>query len=343
MSRSDERQKRNRVKARKTILVLTVMVAAGAFWWSKARTQRQPARESVEAARPVTGAPIQIAKPSTETSPAAAAALPKFSFPDPSKAPATVRLIVDLKGNARQRFEALHALQRPLNAEELRVLYAFLLGRHEEDEQPFGQVLKNDLMNALLQQEPLPAGLEEMLAQVFRDQNQHVVLRDYAVQYLTALHEQLDAPSMADALATQTQIQQLLWEALAETDSSIAGTALLGLSRLADVHQEIDREKVAAAALQLAGAGSTSDLTQMTAMQVCARLGVQAALPLLVEAAQTGSTALRISAIGALGALGTPAELDLLERTIKGQDEHTKPAAEASLQRLRKRWAQPGA
>ncbi len=230
-----------------------------------------------------------------------------------------------------------------MEADELQALYGFLRERHQEDEDQPGQVLKNDVMDALLEQEPLPPGLAELLTQVYRDRNQHVVLRDYAIQHLTSLHEQLDATSTAGAQAEQERIQQVFWEALAETDSSIAGTALLGLSRLADTHQEIDRDKIAATALQLAGAGNASDVTQITAMQVCARLGVRAAVPLLVETAQTGNIAVKISAIGALGMLGTPTELDLLERIVAGQDEHLKPAAAGALQRIRKRWAPPGA
>ncbi len=332
------------MKTRTTILAVTVMVAAGALWWLRGRTPRQPAKESAETTQPVATAPIQAPELSTQATPAAQAMPPQFTVPDPSKAPVTVRRIVDVKVDVFQRLESIHAMRRLLNAEEVQAFYAFLLGRHEEDEKQLGHVLKNDLMDALLQQEPLPPGLEEMLAQVYRDRDQHVVLRDYAVQHLATLHEQLEALSAAaDAQAGQRRIQQVLWEALAETDSSIAGTALLGLSRLADAHREIYREKVGAAALQLATAGNASDVTQMTAMQVCARLGVRAALPLLVETAQTGNVAVKISAIGALGALGTPAELDLLERIVAGQDEHLKPAAAGALQRIRKRLAQPGA
>ena len=78
-----------------------------------------------------------------------------------------------------------------------------------------------------------------------------------------------------------------------------------------------------------------------TALQVCARLGVKEALPLLVQTAeQGGSASLRISAIGALGLLGGKPEMALLEKIAAGENARLAPVATAALRRIRERSGQ---
>ena len=91
-------------------------------------------------------------------------------------------------------------------------------------------------------------GLDRALIETYRDRSQNEVAREYAVQHLAELGEQAKpvastlptaptANTAPVALATLDPVElgemrQTLWEALGETDNSIAGTALLGLTLL---------------------------------------------------------------------------------------------------------------
>src|SRR5205085_2658349 len=109
-----------------------------------------------------------------------------------------------------------------------------------------------------------------------------------------------------DDLRARETIQRIFWEALRESDNSIAGTALLGLFHLSrEMPSDFDEKSIARAALQLAGGDGVGELSRITAFQICARLNLPGALPAIWQAARSGETVpLQISAISALGALG---------------------------------------
>jgi hypothetical protein len=228
-------------------------------------------------------------------------------------------------------------------------LYTFLLRRSPLDEGQQGHVLKNELLNALCALNPPPANLGSLLAQVYRDRNQNAVLRDYAVQHLVSFYKQIERVSGTEReswRSEQAQARDVLWEALSETDTSIAGTALLGLAQLSEERPDaFDRERIGAVALQLSGEGGAGELTRIAALQVSARLGVNDARPVLMQTAQQGqSIPLRISAIGALGVLGGSEAVPLLNGFLEGPEERLKLPARRALQQiqLKERQGQVG-
>ncbi len=260
---------------------------------------------------------------------------------DLTTVPVSVRAIIDLAHNYNERLQTARSLRPSLSPEELKVLYEFLRERNPEDDNQRGHALKSDVMDALVAQNPLPGELLGLFAEVYRDQDQHVVLRDYAVQHLAMLYERLDETAgwPANQVSSQrTQISALLWEAVGETDSSIGATALLSLNRLSETHPGFDRARLASVALQLAGDATMTDGVRISALQVSARMKVNEALPLSLEIAQSPSTtALRISAIGAIGLLGGSAELKALERLVANGNDQLRPAATVAAQRIRQR------
>jgi hypothetical protein len=71
---------------------------------------------------------------------------------------------------------------------------------------------------------------------------------------------------------------------------------------------------------------------------VCAGLGVAESLSVATILATAGrSIPVRISAIGAVGTLGTDAELGLINRIAAGDDDRVKPAAQLAAKRIRQR------
>lgn len=152
------------------------------------------------------------------------------------------------------------------------------------------------------------------------------------------------------------------WDAVKETDNSIAGTALMGLSRLAADDLEIDGEKVAQTALALArgtimhqpssiithspstipSSPPISELTRISALRVCADLELETVLPLArCLAEEADNIPLQIVAIAALGDVGGLQEELLLRSIIREVASPLLPAARSALDRLLTRNREP--
>ena len=133
-------------------------------------------------------------------------------------------------------------------------------------------------------------------------------------------------------------MRQALWQAAEETDSSIAGTALLALNDLAQNNAEFEKDKIARTALKLAGNEQCGELARITAVQICGQTDATQAAPLILQLAQNaGSIPLRITAIAALGDLGDRSAEGFLQQIAAGNEDRLKPAAESALKRLNKR------
>jgi hypothetical protein len=254
----------------------------------------------------------------------------------------TVYQIVDDQAGYSQRMDAIEMITGKLTDADREALYTFLGKRSGLDDGQLEQVLKNRLLDVLCALNPPPPGLLDLLTQIYHDSGQNVVLRDYAVQHVAAFYQQLEISTDVDPQDKSTglaQAQKILWEALSETGSSIAGTALLGLVRLSrESPQEFDQKQMAEAAEQMAGLAAAGELTRVTAFQMCAQLNVQDALPVIKAAVQDGQTmAVRISAIGALGDLGGSEEIPLLNDILQGNEQRLKLPAQTALNRIEQR------
>jgi len=212
-------------------------------------------------------------------------------------------------------------------------------------------------MDALCAQTVLPIDLTQLLIQIYHDHTQNPVIRDYALQHLATLHENLAAPPSrrpplgtleqslpwpaAEIESQRARITTILDEALAETDSSIAGTALLSLHHLAD-QQRDPGARIADTALKLARDPNTGQLARITALQICGERQLKDSLPFLTQtAAADPDLSTRISAIGALGQLGGRAEIPLLEKIAAENNPRLKPALLLALHRVEQRLANP--
>jgi hypothetical protein len=323
----------------KLSLVLAVIVAAVIFVvLRQSPSTSEPGGFKAPPAKAGQIADSKPANPPSWTSPN----LTPGTNTDLSAVPETVRLILDRKADRTARWLAVRGLTFPLTMDEKDAIYGFLQTRHAEDGEQLGQVLKNELLDALCAQMPLPVDLADLLARMYRDREQNEVIRDYALQHLFTYYEKVENGVSAEAATTiRAQVQEVFWEALSEVQTSIAGTALLGLSRLAETHRDLNTDRVAAAASQLATDVGAGELTRISAVQVCGRLKVLEVLPALKEVAETASSIpLRVSAIGVLGFIGGGPELDLLERILSDVNGRLKPAATLASKRIKHRLAE---
>lgn len=320
-------------------LILTAVPAAllaGALLFSRT-TQRISTEVTTTGQHPVS-VHASLAAPNSDRMGLAAAAVPTQSATETlslDSVPTSVRAIPNIGGHAdfSSRFKAIRALGTSLGDNEILALYKFLRSRGPENQPARKQenALKNDVMDTLLAQEEPPPGLTDLFIQLYQDKSQDVVIRDYAVQHLGAWYER--APK-----TDKPVIRQVFNAAQDESDSSIAGTALLALYDLSVSNPDIDRSQIAAAALYLANDRFCGELTRITALQVCARFGTAEVVPVALHLAETAdSIPLRISALAVLGDTGDQAVRAVLERFANEENPRLQLAAQSALQRLNKR------
>jgi len=316
------------------------LAAAAAIWfWTQARTRpAASAGAGASTAQPAisSGPKVPVSKPAHPTEPSGGG--------DSLIATAPVQLIVDPNQDYRQRLDAIHALPTDpsqISAADQEAIRTFLLMKGDTDGQQLGQAFKNDLMNAACELNPPPRWVGETLVQIYRDPNQDPVVRDYALQHMVEFYEQVEL-THADAADSQGTIRGILWAAVKDTEGSTAGTALLGLMRLSREQPEVfDARQVTASALQLANNSSASELDHITALQVCARMGAQSAMPLLLDTARSGETLpLRISAVNALGVLGDAQCKPFLTNLVNGAEDRLILPAQTALDQINQREQQ---
>ncbi|WP_176013988.1 hypothetical protein [Victivallis sp. Marseille-Q1083] len=237
---------------------------------------------------------------------------------------AEVRQVLTPEGEWQpyERLNTLHDLPDDLSADDCRLLMAYLSAGPNDN---FEYALKNDIMNVLRNQAHLPPELTGTLLALYRDKAENIVVRVYALQHLRPQYEKTKDPAIREAF----------YEALDESDTEIAGGALLALRYLATEYPtEFDRERVTSKALELAEQPETFLLTRISAVQVASSLeapGLGVRLQELVKN-ETTPLMLRIASIAGLGELGETAALPDLEELSRKDS----PAAQAALAAVRK-------
>lgn len=265
-------------------------------------------------------------------------------------APARVAAVLNLDRirPVAERFAAVRALRETaLSADEAAALRQYL--RTPEPANGTEYDLKDVVLIRLEQEQPA-AEMIELLERMYADRAQPRMMRDYALQHLPPAHAK-GAPQ------DRQRIAAILREALAETDTQIAGTALLMMHRIVTTapaqqagvasaarpdselgfpaEPAIASAEVAQTALQLASNPTCSVQTRVTAVQVCAELRVPGVLNLATDLAQhADSVPLRIAAIAALGDMGGPSQKVILENLAESDDRRVKIAAASARRRL---------
>lgn len=333
-----------------TLLVIASLAGA-AVWWIRVRNpgSSQAVSTVAKAARlPATVDKITASR--SEPAPRASVAAPAPVEP-PAPLPANLQFILAPAPHTgyRARIAAVRVLGRNLSAAEINALADYLRAPCEANG-PGWQAeseywLRNDIMNKLVEQNTIPTGLADLLVGIYQDHNQNVVMRDYAVQHLPNAYAEMTS-------ADQTSVRQALWQATGETDSSIAGTALLALLAMtggtgststttvgAPVPADsTDRAQLTQTVLRLTGDEHCGELSRIAAISMCGRLGVQDALPVVTQLAQNApSVPLRIVAIAALGDLGGQPAVTILEQLSQSPETRLRPAVASALQRLKQR------
>jgi hypothetical protein len=265
--------------------------------------------------------------------------------------PENIRLIIgdtDKKGDDA-RLDAVHLLPRNLQPHEIDALYRFLNTRFETQ----GDLsllafngIKNDILDALLNQEKIPEDLGRQMTKMYRDRTFDNVWRGYCIQHFPTYYQiRWGAESVEDSTAElepdRKQMIEALWDSAAERRHAIAGVGLVALESLSRQYAEIDKAKVGQLALEIAQDPAASVDARTTAIQICAMTGKKEIVPAARILAQTGSPVpLRLSAIAVLGQVGTEQDKELLESIAVSSDKYPRKAADKALKALNGRLGQ---
>jgi hypothetical protein len=186
-------------------------------------------------------------------------------------------------------------------------------------------VLVNEIMKQLRQQQDHAPEFGEILAAIVRDKKIDPVIRDYAVQHLGewCLVNELDA-----------DIEAVLHEALAETRSSIAGTALIALAKVDSEASLIPPASVDAAAIELATDSSANAGSRATAIAICGTRGLTNALPAARSSAQSQSMSLQLSSLAYVGQYGETKDQDWLAEIATNEQDTVAASAKTAMERI---------
>jgi hypothetical protein len=233
-----------------------------------------------------------------------------------------------------RRIKAMHELPHDLAPKAVEVLQTFLQIPYSKESglrEIEHEALRNDAMEKLVRQDRMPEGLGTLLVRMYRDPKQGDVWRDYCVQFFSTYYERKWRTDDADAGGEErVAILEAFEDAMRETDKTIAGTALLGMDRLATTYGEFDRSAIASNAVSLAANDGAFAPIRATALLVCEQHGMKEVLPIARMLAQTGeNTHLRMVAVKTLGVLGEKEDRELL--TAMTQDSDTNVAVVAAM------------
>jgi hypothetical protein len=154
--------------------------------------------------------------------------------------------------------------------------------------------LKNEAWNRLRNLEASVPHMEALLLAVLNDARQPEGYRNYAVQHLGAL--------LLDGHGGTAGVQRLQ-EALVETDSSIAGTALIALAHISRETRGTPRTSVEAATEAMVRSTRVAEPSHIAALQIAAewRLGTCRSAAMQIARDRSRSVCLRMAAIRVLG------------------------------------------
>jgi hypothetical protein len=252
-----------------------------------------------------------------------------------------IDLVAEICGpEAGKRLDELER-RGALSQHECDALYSFLRQKTADDRMIHRMAsIKNSVMNILARQPAVSSEWAQMLQRIYDDAGQHWVIRDYALQHLFEYwHEAATGANLATwGVDQHGKAQEIFWRALEHRNQSVAGTALLALWNLSQAGVAIDRAAMAKESLALLEPGQSGELTRITALQICALLGERGALATATVAARDrANVALRVSAIGAIGQLGSAGELAILREFATENHPGIRAAVEAALKRIQSR------
>lgn len=267
-----------------------------------------------------------------------------------------------------QLLERIHGLGRNIPLEEQKALCAWITApkpAYVKDERAW-HWLVNDAMNKLCEQDPPMPGLTDVMLGIYW-KNSDPVQRDYVIQHLVHWLQPVNAGDLHETNPQKREaIVAAMLDAAGQPREFFSGTALQGLHHIllaqsaaqlasltavtqsapdsaqsspAFLPVSFTEEQLRPVVLRTAASPQASMQSRITALQICAQRAFLEALPTARQIAMDEQTpaSLRVSAIAALGLLGTADDKLLLESLQTRRNAQLLRAVNPALQRLKAR------
>lgn len=277
------------------------------------------------------GPPSDDAFPSTPTAPASEALRPQAEWEPTLETLKSREAATYVERNVAIQSLKLQPLAPALREQLLDYLRQPTGRTNPRDEDLVEASIKNDVIEWLRTERPHIEELTEVLMEIYENPAQPIVMRDYALQHLAAwgeTHQTDPAEGSEDIVRT---VRATLWEALAQTEYSYAGTALLGLTRLIEADAP-DESRLAAEVGRIAAADEHASLSRATALQLLGDFDRATALQIAESVLrEPAASEIQLAAIAVIGAHSD--QTNLLESGDIGSD----PRFVLALDRARKR------
>jgi hypothetical protein len=311
--------------------LLTLAVGVVLIFWSQSgqRNQELDSENSTEPAAVGTQTTSQVSpeKPAPAVAERAEATISESDGSVAIVYPARLASVLgqsDAHLDVPSRIARLQA-QGALSGKELAAIYSYL----GDEANSSGLVdahwlwLKNDLMTYMRESDTDRSRYFKELSGLFTNHGDPVI-RDYALQHLTV---------MALGGEYEIKVRDVLKEGAVVKEGTIAGTALLGYSRLPSEQQE-NVDWLHSAAEDVAGSDDYDSASRASALQVLAKLDERVADTLASEKAlEVASPAIeRVSAVAVLGR--SRENFDTLKQLASDADPRVRRAARLAITKL---------
>ena len=167
---------------------------------------------------------------------------------------------------------------------------------------------KNQVMDELLNLDNIPADYGTQMVTLFRDREQDILTRDFAVQHIGLYAQALNRRGTYDPTSAEAQtLRAALDEAVTDTKTIIAAAAFRALADMAAFDPRIDVRRLDARLLACVGDDSAAPAARVMAVHLCGERRLAAARSTLLALAEGASapTPLRLAARHAIMAYGT--------------------------------------
>jgi len=240
------------------------------------------------------------------------------------------------EGNFGDRLALLRELEGEMTREDFHVLLGFIRhgGLDFAGPEQLRHYLVNEVLNALRSEGLDPEALLSTLQAVAGDASLPEVSRDYALQTLSLLAKD-DPVGVTEAALESWRV------AMNETNTSLPGTALLGMQRADRLGWSADpalRDELKKRAATLAADDSADPRTRTSALGVLGLQGDPATAPLLTATIQDAQRSVgeRMAAVAALTEVDSATAAAVVPAIANDQalDPRLRHAAAAALQRL---------
>ncbi|MCM8530852.1 MAG: hypothetical protein NE330_06810 [Lentisphaeraceae bacterium] len=284
--------------------------------------------------------------------------LPSFSYDMPKVellSPLGKTVVgIDTDLNYVERAELVWKLRDEVLTEaDFKAFYTFLITPpKEEGNQLILHSLKNDLLVFVIDDGRYKESTAKFMLDVLNDKNQHQVMREYTMQYITDFFErhwltqgvkvnEKRKFSQSD-LDLQITMVTTMWDLLNHQKGAMAGTALLRLNDLSKNFSFIDRDRLEDETARLIESSSVPPSSKMAALSIAEIKKLDYLKPHVQKIALSddGDISLRMAAIHTLSTLESSDDLlSILENEFiekKGIDSRLKIAAEYAVKKLKK-------